>query len=68
MNVNEVMGGKEMEGGVSVKDCVIEVKERVELNDLWEGGVERNGCLLEGEEKRVLGELDYKKVLWGKYG
>lgn len=67
INLNELMAIKDVDRPVRVKDSVIDIKDHLNFDELWNATLQTNANLLKADQNSVLAQLDYKKVLSRNY-
>lgn len=67
INLNELMAIKDVDRPIRVKDSVIDVKDHLNFDELWNATLQTNASLLKADQNSTLAQLDYKKVLSRNY-
>lgn len=67
INLNELMAIKDVDRPIRVKNSVIDVKDHLNFNELWNATLQTNASLLKADQNSTLAQLDYKKVLSRNY-
>lgn len=62
IQLNELMANKNVNQKVIIKDSVIDVRNNLNFEELWNATLSINASLLKADQNTLLAQLDYKKI------